>query len=142
VDPDIPSQTSRIDQVRIGRSHKESGLLPRTTTTGLRGITPKGTAQQCERVIRTMFRNILSKGGESSSGARMVGIRILPGSLPAFLAAIPPLHYSDIQIDGVSFPLPPDLYPLLRNPNLFQCCSSPSDGLIRLVLPLALLNPG
>jgi hypothetical protein len=104
--------------------------------------TPGGTAQQSERVIRTTFRNILSRGGGSSSGARMAGIRIPPGSHRAFLAAIPPLRYSNIRIDGVSFPLPPDLYPLIRNPNLFRCYSSPSDGLIRLVLPLALLNPG
>ena len=142
MDPDIPSQTSRIDQVRFGKSHRESGLPPRTTTIGVRRITPRGTAQQSERVIRTMFRNILSKGGGSSSGARMAGIRIPPGSHPTFLAATPPLHYSDIRIGGVSFPLPPDLYPFIRNPNLFRCCSSPSNGLIRQVLPLALLNPG
>jgi hypothetical protein len=72
----------------------------------------------------------------------MAGIRIPPGSHLAFLAAIPPLRYSNIRIDGVSFPLPPDLYPLLRNPYLFQSCSSPFDGSIRLVLPLAVLNPG
>jgi hypothetical protein len=72
----------------------------------------------------------------------MAGIWIPPGSHPAFLAATPPLRYSDIRIDSVSFPLPPDLYSLLRNPNLFRCCSSPCGGLIRLVLPLALLNPG
>ena len=89
-----------------------------------------------------MFRNILSKGGGSSCGARMAGIRISPGSHPAFLAATPPLQYSDIRIDGVSFLLPPGLYFFLRNPYVLQCYSSPSDGLIRLVLPLALLNPG
>jgi hypothetical protein len=72
----------------------------------------------------------------------MAGIRIPSGSRPAFLVAIPPLRYSDIRVGGVSFPLPLDLYPLIRNPNLFRCCSSPPDGLIRLVLLLALLNPG
>jgi hypothetical protein len=89
-----------------------------------------------------MFLDICSKGGGSSPGARMAGIRISPESHPAFLAATPPLHYSDIRIDGVSFLLPPGLYPFLRNPYLVQSCSSPSDGSIRLVLPLALLNPG
>jgi hypothetical protein len=53
-----------------------------------------------------------------------------------------PLRYPDIRIDGVSFLLPPDLHPRIWNPNLFRCCSSPSDGSIRLVLLLALLNPG
>jgi hypothetical protein len=59
-----------------------------------------------------MFRNILCKGGGSSSGARMAGIRIPPGSHPAFFAAIPPLSYSGTRLDGVSFLLPPDLHPL------------------------------
>jgi hypothetical protein len=72
----------------------------------------------------------------------MTEVRISPGSHPVFLATTPPLRYSDIRLDGVSFLLPPGLYPLLRNPYLFQSCSSPSDGSIRLVLPLALLNLG
>jgi hypothetical protein len=141
-DPDLLSQPSRIDQVRIGRSRRESGLPPRTTKTGGCRIPPGGTAQQSERVIRTTFRNIMSKGGGTSSEARLEWIRIPPGFHPVFPAAIPPIHYSDIRIDGVSFPLPPGLFPHIRNPNLLRCCSSPFDGSIRLVVPLALLNSG
>ena len=69
-DPIFPSQPIRIDQVRVGRSHRESGLFLRTTTTGVFWIPTGGLTQQSERVIRITFRIVPSKDGGTSSKAR------------------------------------------------------------------------
>ena len=68
--PGLPSQPIRIDQVQIGRSHRDSGLTLRTTTTGVFRTPTGGLTQRSEGVIRITFRIVPSKDGGTSSEAR------------------------------------------------------------------------
>jgi hypothetical protein len=132
-DPDFPSQPIRIDQVRVGRLHRESGLSLRATMTGVFWTSPGGLTQQSKRVIRITFRIIPSEDGRTSSEARMAWDWFPPRPHPILPAAIPSRRYSDIRNNDVSFPLPSGDISPTWNPNLFRSFSSPSDGSIRLV---------
>jgi hypothetical protein len=68
--PGLPSQPIRIDQVRVGRSHRESGLARKTTTTEACWTPTGGLTQQSEKVIRITFWIVPSKDGGTSSEAR------------------------------------------------------------------------
>ena len=105
-DPGLPSQPIQIDQVRIGRSHMESGLSLRTTTTGAFRTPTGGLTRQSGRVIRITFRIVPSKDGGTSSEARTARDRFPPGPHPILPAAIPPRRYPELQNNDVSFPLP------------------------------------
>ena len=64
--PDLPSQPIRIGHIRLGRSHRESGLYLRTTTTEVFRIPPGDLAQRSKGVIRITFQIVPSKDSGTS----------------------------------------------------------------------------
>ena len=118
-DSDLPSQPIRIGQIRLGRSHKESRLYFRTTMTRVFRILLGKLAQWDTWVIRTTFRIVPSKGGETSSEDGMAQVRIPSESYPVLPTATSPRRYPNILNNEVSFPLHSEDDPPTRNPNCF-----------------------
>ena len=71
----------------------------------------QGMTQRSEGLIRIAFRIVPSKGGGTSSEARVAQGRIPPGPYPLIPVAIPLGRYPDLRIRDVSFPFLPEVIP-------------------------------